>query len=265
MALEPADLQRDLLQRGAGDGHCRAELGVPVALDDLGGDGRRLQPQLPAHLLFQVGIDVGEVAHRSGEPAHGDGGPGPAQALHVAPGLGVPDSRLETEGGGLGMDTVGAADHQRVLVAPGQVPEGPPQPFLAHDQEVGSVPELQGQRGVPDVHGGQAHVDEARVLAQVLLEVGEEGDELVLHALLDFPDPGHVHPGPGADAGEGLGRDAAAPRIGLTDGELHSEPGPVLFLLAPQAGQGRSGVPLDHALTLNQSRLDGKPVLGVTP
>ena len=113
------------------------------------------------------------------------------------------------------------------------------QALLSGDEQVGGVAQLQRGRGVPHVGGGQAHVDEARVLAEMLLQVREEGDHLVLHAGQDLLDARDVDPGPGPDARHGLRRDAPAPRVGLAHRQLHAEPGRVLGLLAPDAAHGR--------------------------
>src|SRR5207253_9505592 len=45
-ALEIPDLERDLLERGREEREGAHELGVPVALDDLGGDRLRDEPEL---------------------------------------------------------------------------------------------------------------------------------------------------------------------------------------------------------------------------
>ena len=42
-----------------------AELGVPVALHDLGRDRRGLEAEQTAHLLLDVGVDVGKGPHRT--------------------------------------------------------------------------------------------------------------------------------------------------------------------------------------------------------
>src|SRR5205823_12561403 len=104
----------------------------------------------------------------------------------------------------------------------------------------------------PHVAGGEAHVDEAGVGAELLLEAGEQRDHLVLHAPLDLEDAVDLDPG-GADAGHRLGGDATAARIGLAHRDLHPKPRLVLRRLAPDTSHSGPGVPLDHALTLLQS------------
>ena len=59
---------------------------------------RRVQPEVAAHLLLDLRIDVGEVPDRAGDLPHRDRLAGPAQALEVAAGFRVPDRDLEAEG-----------------------------------------------------------------------------------------------------------------------------------------------------------------------
>src|SRR5439155_4971495 len=186
--------------------------------------------------------------------ADGDRRARPAQPLEVAPGFGVPDRDLETEAGGLGVDAVRPADRERVLVANCEVAEHLAQPLLARDQEIGRVAELERGGGVPDVIGGQADVDEPRVLAHLLLEAGQERDHLVLDALLDREDPDDVDSRLLPDAGHRVGGNAASPRVGLAHRQLHPEPRLVLGLLAPDPTHLRAGVAVDHALTIEQNR-----------
>ena len=56
------------------------------------------------------------------------------------------------------------------------------------EQQVGGAHELHGEAGVEHVRRGHALVDEARVRADELGEVGEEGDDVVLHLALDLVD-----------------------------------------------------------------------------
>ncbi len=82
----------------------------------------------------------------------------------------VPDRHLEAEAGRLGVNAVGAADGQGVLVADRQVAQRLAEPFLPRDQQLDRVAELERRGGVPDVARRQPDVDEARVLADLLLE-----------------------------------------------------------------------------------------------
>ena len=89
--------------------------GVAVALDDLGGDRRRLEAEARADALFVFRFQMAEGADGAGELADAHVFGGGVEAGEVALHLGVPVEELEAEGGGLGVDAVGAADDGGVL------------------------------------------------------------------------------------------------------------------------------------------------------
>ncbi len=60
-------------------------------------------------------LEVAEGADGSGELAYAEVFGGGIEAGEVALDLGVPEEELEAEGGGLGVDAVGAADDGSVL------------------------------------------------------------------------------------------------------------------------------------------------------
>ena len=114
-ALEMADLGGDLVERAGEDGECGDVGGVAVALDDLRCDVDGLEAELGADGLFVLGLEVAEGADGSGELADAEVFGGGVEAGEVALHLGVPEEELEAEGGGFGVDAVGAADDGGVL------------------------------------------------------------------------------------------------------------------------------------------------------
>jgi hypothetical protein len=56
--LQTADLDRELLERGAGDGERGEQLGVAIALDDLGRDLRRQQAETLADARLDRRIEM---------------------------------------------------------------------------------------------------------------------------------------------------------------------------------------------------------------
>ena len=56
------------------------------------------------------------------------------------------------------------------------------------EQDIGGAAELDGEAGIQHVRGRHALVDEARLGAYVLGEVGQEGDDVVLGLALDLVD-----------------------------------------------------------------------------
>jgi hypothetical protein len=149
-----------------------------------------------------------------------------------------------------------APDDQRVLVAAGERRERPPQALLPLDEEVHGVPKLERGGGVPHVVGRQPHVDEPGIVAELLLEAGQQRDHLVLDLLLDGQDAPDVD-ARGADPVHDRARDPALPGVRLADGDLDPQPRAVLRLLAPDPPHRRPRVPIDHeALTLTKNATD---------
>ena len=201
-ALQVADLGREPLDRGREQRQGGGERGVAVARDHLGRDRLRAQPEPLGDRGLDPRVDVGEGADR---PGHGAGHDLVAALDHAPPAageLGEVAGELEAEGGGLGVDAVAAADGGRELVL-----EGAPLQRVQHrvdlDQDqVGCALELDRQRGVEQVGGGQPEMQEPCLLAADLLDMGEEGDDVVPGDGLDLLDPGGVDQ-PGAVGGDG--------------------------------------------------------------
>ena len=139
-------------------------------------------------MLLDPRIDVGERAHRTGDGAGRDLGAGRQQPLAVAQEGREVARELHAEGRGFGMDSVAAADRERVPVLEGALLQGRQQLVDVGEQDVGGLRELHGEAGVEHVGGGHALVHEARVGADELAQPGEEGDDVVPGHALDGVD-----------------------------------------------------------------------------
>ncbi len=190
-ALQVAHLDGDFVERAAEDGQRGDVGGVPVALDDLRGHRRGLEAQPRADAFFVLRLQMAERAHRARQLAHahvlGRGVEAGSVALH----LGVPVEQLEAEGGGLGVDAVGAADGGRVLELDGAALEHGQQRGDAVADERRGFFDLQRLRRVDDVVRREPVVQPARlgVEALVLQALGHcsgEGDDVVLDLGLDL-------------------------------------------------------------------------------
>ncbi len=111
-----ADLERELLERGGGNRESREELGMAVALEDLGRGRRRLEPEslagVPFHL--RVGCRVGaDGARQFSDPKTFERS---FDSVTIPCELERPACELEPEGRGLCVDAVRASHHQRVAV-----------------------------------------------------------------------------------------------------------------------------------------------------
>ncbi len=191
-ALEVADFGGDLVERGAEDGERGDVGGVAVALDDLRGDGYGLEVEGVADGGFVLGLEVAEGADGSGELADAEVFGGGVEAGEVALHLGVPEEELEAEGGGFGVDAVGAADDGGVLELDGALLERFGEGDDAGADDGGGFAELEGLRGVDDVGGGEAVVEPAGGfgVGDVLGDGGGEGDDVVADFGFDLVDAG---------------------------------------------------------------------------
>ena len=136
------------------------------------------------------GIDVGEGADGAGDGAGRDLRPRGARARALAAREGgVVAGELQAEGGRLGMDAVAAADGRRDACARGarRLRAASRRSRSARRMSDG-LRELHGEAGVEHVRGGHALMHEARRRADMLGQVGEEGDDVVLHLALDGVD-----------------------------------------------------------------------------
>jgi hypothetical protein len=156
------------------------------------------------------------------------------------------DQQLEPEGGGLGVDAVGAADARRVAELQRAGAECLVHPVHAGLQQAPGVPDLEPERRVEHVARRHAVVDEARRRPHVLGDVGQEGDHVVAHGGLDLRHPRRVHRGLRPDLFEGLRGHEPALGLDLADRELDVEPAPVASLLGPDGRHLGSGVAFDH-------------------
>ena len=93
------------------------------------------------------------------------------------------------------MDAVAAADGQRVLVLEGAPLQRREQTIEIGKQDVGGAHQLHAEAGVEHVGRGHALMHEARVRADDLGEMRQEGDDVVPGLALDLVDPGDVERG----------------------------------------------------------------------
>ena len=250
-ALQVPDLHRDLLDRARRDGQGAEELCMAVALNHLGGDGSRAKPEGFTHPGLHRGRHIGEGPHGTRDLSHADRLPGPPHALQVALHLGEPQGDLHSEGDRLGVNAVAAAYHHGAAMLEGRLLQDLEQGFQVPDDDVGRVPELEGKGRVENIRGGQAHVDVPGLGADLLSHGGEEGDDIMSRGLLDLVDAADIEVRTLADRLHRLGRYLPILGVGLTDGELHVQPPPVLILLGPELLHLGPGIALDHLFAPN--------------
>ena len=244
--LQPADLERELLERGRGDGQRRQQLGVPIALNHLRGDRHRREPEPIADRGFDRRRQVRECADGTRQLPDADHGAGAPHPLDVTANLGVPERELQAEGHRFGVHAVRAADHRRAAMLERAIANGPGERLQVFQDDVARLAHLQGLRSIDDVRRGHPEVKPACRRPDVLGHRGRERDHVVLGGTLDVLDPRNVEPTPLADVPGGRGRHDAGVRHRVRCRSLDPQPQLVAALVAPDAAHLRVGVSRYH-------------------
>ena len=205
-----------------------------------------MRPEQIAGLLLHLGGQMGEGAHGAGKFADADDLPGLEQAFPVALHFCIPEGEFEAEGGGFGVDAVGAADADGVFELIGPCLDNGHDLVQVGEQDVGGLPQAQGHGGVQDVRRGQGVVQVAAVFTDVFGDVGEEGDDVVLGLGLDLFDAGHVKAGLGPDMVHGCFGDEIKESHGFQGREFDFEPGVKFIFFGPDTGHLGPAVAWNH-------------------
>ena len=244
---EMSDLEREPIQRGRKERERREELGVAIALEDLGRARRRLEAERLACDALDLWARRRVGADRAGELAHAHACEGVLDPLSVAGDLERPAGELEAEGRRLGVDSVGAADREGVgllLGPPDDDREGSVDPL---EEQAAGLLHRERECGVDDVRGGQAVVEPAAVRAEVLGDGVDERREVVVGLALELGDPSRArNTRPRSNLLGGRARNRSDLRPGIDRRELHREPALERRLLRPDARHRRPGVAWDH-------------------
>ena len=223
------------------------QLGVPVALEDLRRRRRRLEAEPLTRAALELGIGRGVRSDRAGELADAHPVERPRDPLPVPVELECPAGELQPERRRLGVHAVRAAHLEgRAMLLRAGDDRGERAVEAVHDERAGRA-DLERECGVDDVRRGEAVVEPAALLAELLGDGVDEGGGVVVERRLELGDPlggrrdGLLLQGPGGL----LGHDAELGPGGRR-GELHVEPGPQLALVRPDAGHGGTRIAGDH-------------------
>ena len=253
-AREMPDLERELVERRRDDRERGQQLGVAVALEDLRRRRRRLEAEPLAGDALELGIGRGVRADGAGELADAHALERARDALPVPVELERPARELQPERRRLGVHAVRAAHLQRRAMLLGARDDDGERRVEALEDERAGGADLERERGVDDVGGGEAVVEPAALLAELLGDGVDEGGRVVVERRLELGDPLRARrDGLLLERPRGLLGDD--PELGPGGGrrELDVEPGPQLALVRPDAGHGGTRIAGDHWL---QSRAD---------
>jgi hypothetical protein len=164
-----------------------------------------------------------------------------AAAVEFRIGLG----HFQAEGDRFGMNAVGTADGDRVLVFECTALDGGEKRVHVRKQQVGGLDQLDVEAGVEHIRRGHALVHETGIRADDFGEMGQEGDDIVLGLSLDLVDPVDVESGrsaPFPDCPGGLLGDHAEFRERIAGMGLDLEPDAELGFGRPDSDHFRTGV-----------------------
>ena len=118
----------------------------------------------------------------------------------------------------------------------------------AREDQRSRLADLHRKRRVDHVGGGEAVVEPATFLSQLLADGVDEGGGVVVQRRLELGDPFRARRHRLGDAGRGLVRHDSELGPGRRGCLLDLEPGRELSLVRPDPGHGRAGVAGDHGL-----------------
>ena len=258
-ALQVANFRRELFERACDDGERRHVLGMTVALNDLRREAHGCDAELLARDLLDARVDVRIGADGARELADGDDLLRVLDALDVALDLGAPQEQLQAEGHRLCVDAVRPADARRVLELDGAAAQYFEELFEVVDDDVGGLLHHDAECRVLDIARRQSLVDIFRVLADILGDVREEGDDVVIRDLLDLLDARQVELRLGADVRRSLLRDLPEFRHGLAGRDLDFEHGLKLMLQRPDIAHFRIRIAFYHGCDSSCHRKRARP------
>src|SRR5439155_4260012 len=142
---------------------------------------------------------------------------------------------------------------QRVAVLLGASYDRGERTVEARENQPAGLPDLQAERRVDDVGGGEPVVEPPALLAELLGDGVDEGGRVVVKRRLKLGNSFGARRGRLGDARRGLLGHHSELGPGCRGSELDLEPGRELSLVRPDPGHGRAGVAGDHGPSLERS------------
>ena len=181
--LQVADLGRELIQGGPDQSKRQQKFGVPIPGNNLARDRCRREPEPSTDVLFHERRQMSEGPDGAREFTIGNSFLGPPEAVEIAPRFAIPKREFQTKGHRLGMNAVRPTDHDRLLMATGELSENQAEGLHVFYENARSLLKLNGEGGVYYIIGGQPKVEIARLRANPLRHRRDKSDDVVA----DFP------------------------------------------------------------------------------
>ena len=210
-----------------------------------------------ADILLDKRLDGAVSSDGARDGTEGNVLTGVLKTVQIALELPGPGAKLHTEGHRLGMDAMSTAGAERVALLEGTTLADLAELLDVLDNQIAGLSELIAQSRITQVGAGHAVVNPAAGLGlalgnvgvNVLLHVGQEGDDIVARDLLDLIDLCLLKVGMVADPlGLVFGNtDLAELRLSLAGQDLDLLPNGVLVLEGEDVSHLRAGIAIDHS------------------
>ena len=215
------------------------------------------QTQVLTDVLLDERLDGAVGADGTGDGTEGNVLASILKTIKVALEFPCPRAKLHAEGHRLSMDAMGASGAERIALLEGAALADHAELLDVLDNQVTGLSKLIAQSRITQVGAGHTIVNPAARLGlalgnvgvDVLLHVGQEGDDVVARDFLDLIDLCLLKVGMVADPLGFVFRNAdlAELRLGLTGQDLDLLPNGVLVLEGEDMSHLRAGIAIDHS------------------
>jgi hypothetical protein len=168
------------------------------------------------------------------------------KAAKIASHLRIPVQKLQPEGGGLGVYTMGATDRGRVLEFDGATPQNIEKAKNIGTQDGGGSFDLQSLRGIDHIVRSEAVVQPARLGPNLFADGGGEGNHVMANFRLNLLNAVDINAAALANGARRLCRNDAKFGQGLRGSGFDLQPHAVLVFFRPDVAHGRARVACDH-------------------
>src|SRR5579863_927344 len=221
---------------------------VAVAFDHLRRNGRNGEAETLADFLFDLRAKMSAGAYGAGDLSDGDVFCGGFEAREVAAIFVIPVGDFQTEGDGLGVDAMSAADLRRVFELPGAALENFTKAREAGCDQLGGFTKEQGLSGIHNVVGSEAVMQPAGGFGIVdgFADSDGEGNDVMADFRFDFVDARDVNAGAFAQAQRSFARDNTRFGENVGGGEFDVEPFLEFVFVGPELAHLRARVSWYH-------------------
>ena len=253
-ALQVAQFHAQALHTASQHGKRGEEVGVTVALNDLGGMRINLKLKIAQGALLKLGRQKCIGTHRARDFTHAHAFNPGFNPGKVPLKFGVKSGHFEPKAGGFRVDAVGAAHAQHTLVAAGQTFNGGQERADVLENQAPGLHEQKGVGRIHDIGGGTAQMDVARVFrANLFFKRGQKSDDVVAGHFFNSQNAIHINGSLGLNIFHRGGWDAAHVAPGPANGNFHIKPCLIAVLKGPDTAHFLTGVAINHGCLMKPS------------